>query len=46
MDLCMVNTIHTPFPLNGDFHTKEIIGLVHINLCSPMVTSHGRKNIF
>jgi len=37
---------HTPFPLNGGSHAKEIIGLVHINLCGPMVIFHGRQSIF
>jgi hypothetical protein len=46
-DGCAYGKHHlTPFPLNGGSHAKEIIGLVHINLCGPMVTFHGKQNIF
>ncbi len=37
----------TPFLLNGGFHAKEILGLVHISLFGFMVTTfHGRANCF
>jgi hypothetical protein len=27
---------HTPFPLSGGFCAKEILRIVHIDLCGPM----------
>jgi hypothetical protein len=32
---------HTQFLLSGSSCAKEILGLVHINLCGPMAISHG-----
>jgi hypothetical protein len=32
---------HTQFILSGSSYAKEILGLVHIDLCGPMVISHG-----
>jgi hypothetical protein len=47
-DGCVYGKHHyTLFPLNEGSHAKEIIGLVHTNLCGPMATtSHGRQSIF
>jgi hypothetical protein len=45
-DGCVYGKHHcTPFPLSGGSHAKKIIGLVHIDLCDPMATSHeGAKD--
>ncbi len=38
---------HTSFPLSGDKRAKEIIGLVHTNLCGPIArTFHGGAKYF
>jgi hypothetical protein len=36
----------TPFPLNGGSHAKKIHGFMHMNLCGPMATSHGKVKYF
>jgi len=36
-----------PISFEWGFHAKEIIGLMHIDLCSPMATTfHGRAKYF
>jgi len=46
-DGCVYGKHHcTPFPLSGGSHANEIIGLVHIDLSNPMVTSHGKAKDF
>jgi hypothetical protein len=37
---------HTPFPSNGGSYVKNILKLMHINLCDPIATSHGRTKYF
>jgi len=41
---CVYSKHHcTPFPLNGGSPLKEILGLMHIDLCHPIATTfHGR----
>jgi hypothetical protein len=46
-DRCVYGKHHcTPFPLSGGSCAKEIIRLVHINLCDPMATFHGGAKDF
>jgi hypothetical protein len=47
-DRCVYGKHHnTPFLLSGGFYAKEILRLVHTNLCGPMATTfHGRAKYF
>jgi hypothetical protein len=47
-DGCVYGKHHdTPISYNnGGFRAKKILGLVHTNLCGPMVTSHERAKYF
>ncbi len=37
---------HILFFFFGSFNAKDILGLVHIDICGLMTTSHGRTKYF
>ena len=44
---CMLGKHHCqPFPKEGAWRAKEVLELVHIDVCKPMNTLSHRKNIY